>query len=61
VVESILSHGCEIWTLDYRLKIKLLGTETEFWRRVARTSRILEVRNEVIRQKWSNTILENGK
>jgi hypothetical protein len=52
VVESILSFGCEIWTVDYRLKEKLLSTETDFWRRAARTSRILKVRIEVIVEKW---------
>jgi hypothetical protein len=52
VVESILSYGCEIWTLDYRLKKKLLSIKTDFWRRAPRTSRILKVRNEVIREKW---------
>jgi hypothetical protein len=51
-VENILSYGCEIWTVDYRLKKKLLSTETDFWRTAARTSRILVVRNEAIREKW---------
>jgi hypothetical protein len=50
VVESILSYGCEMWTVEYRLKKKLLSTET--WRRAAITSRILVVRNEAIREKW---------
>jgi hypothetical protein len=50
VVESILSYGCEIWTVDYRLE-KLLSTEMKFWRSTARTSTILKVRNEVIRGK----------
>jgi hypothetical protein len=30
VVESILSYGCEIRTVDYRLKKKLLSTEMDF-------------------------------
>jgi hypothetical protein len=38
--------------VDYRLKKKLLSTEMDFWRRAARTSRILKVRNELIREKW---------
>jgi len=49
VIESILSYGWEIWTLDYKLKKKLLRTEVEFWRKVAGTSRLLRARNEVIR------------
>jgi hypothetical protein len=38
--------------VDYRLKKNLLSTEVYFWRSAARTSRILKVRNEVIREKW---------
>jgi hypothetical protein len=38
--------------VNYRLKQKLLSTEIGFSRRAARTSRILKVRNEVIREKW---------
>jgi hypothetical protein len=34
--------------VDYRLKKKLLSRETDFWRRAARTYKILKVRNEVI-------------
>jgi hypothetical protein len=37
--------------VDCRLKKKLLSTEMDFWRKAARTSRILKVRNEVIREK----------
>jgi hypothetical protein len=55
VVGSILSYGCEIWTLDCRLKKKLLSTEMDFSRRAARTSRILTVRNEIIGEHGSNT------
>jgi hypothetical protein len=42
VVENTLSYGCEIWTVDYRLKKKLLYREMDFWRAAARTSRILK-------------------
>jgi hypothetical protein len=41
-----------MWTADYRLKKKLFSTEMDFWRRAARTFRILKVRNEAIREKW---------
>jgi hypothetical protein len=37
--------------VDYRLKKKLLLTEMDSWRTAARASRILKVRNEVIREK----------
>jgi hypothetical protein len=38
--------------ITIRLKKNLLSTEMDFWRRAARTSRKLKVRNEVIREKW---------
>jgi hypothetical protein len=46
--------------VDYRSKKKLSSTETNFWRRSARTSRILKIRIEVIREKMgvTPTILE---
>jgi hypothetical protein len=50
--------------LDYKLKKKLLSTEMDFWRRAARTSRILKVRNELIKGKNgsnTNNFGKNGK
>jgi hypothetical protein len=46
--------------VDYRLKNKLLRTQNVFWRRASRISRILKVRNEVIRDGVgvTQTILE---
>jgi hypothetical protein len=38
--------------MDYKLKIKLLCTEMDFWRRAEKASRIIKVRNKVIRDKW---------
>jgi hypothetical protein len=60
VVEGILSYGWEIWTVEYKLKHKLLSTEMDFWQRAPRTCRLLQVRNEVIREKIgvTQTILE---
>jgi hypothetical protein len=59
-IESILNYGWEIWSLDYKLKRALLRTEIDFWKRAARTSRLLKVRNEVIRERMrvTQTILE---
>jgi len=38
--------------MDPGLQVKkILSTEMDFWRRTARTSRLLKVRNEVIRVK----------
>jgi hypothetical protein len=37
VIETISSYGWEIWTLDYKLKKKLLSTEMSFWRTAVRT------------------------
>jgi hypothetical protein len=42
-MESFLSYCCEIWTVDYRVNEKLFSTEMDFWRRAARTSKILRV------------------
>jgi hypothetical protein len=41
--------------VNYGLKKKLLSIEMDFWRRAARTSRILKVRNEVIRERMGVT------
>jgi hypothetical protein len=30
----------------------------DFWRRAARSSELLKVRNEVSREKWGNTVLD---
>jgi hypothetical protein len=35
-VESILSYGCEVWTVDYILSGKPFSTDMDFWRRAAR-------------------------
>jgi hypothetical protein len=51
MIEGILRYGWEIWTLDYKFKEKLISTEMDFWRRTARTSRILKVRNEKKKKK----------
>jgi hypothetical protein len=37
ITETISSYSWEIWTLDYKLKKKLLSTEMSFWRRAVRT------------------------
>jgi len=39
VTENNLSYGWKTWTVDYKLKKKMLITEIHFWRRDARTSR----------------------
>lgn len=46
--------------VDYKLRNNLLSTEIDFWRRAPRTSRLLKVRNEVIREKMgvTQTVLE---
>jgi hypothetical protein len=53
--ENILNYGWEIWT-----PVAKLSTEIDFWRRVARISRLLKVGNEVIRERMrvTQTILE---
>ena len=57
---SILSYVWRIWTLHYKLKGKLSSTEIEFWRRTARNSRLVKLRNEGSREtmRFTQTILE---
>jgi len=52
VTESILGCGCEIWTVDYRIK-NCTEYRNEFWggKKAARASKMLQVRNVVIRGK----------
>jgi hypothetical protein len=52
VIESILNYSWETWTVNYKLKKKILNTEIDYWRRAARTSRLLQGRNKVITKKW---------
>ena len=58
MTESNLSYGWKTWTVDYKLKTKLLITETDFGRRDARISGPLKVRNEVSEKSAGNTILK---
>lgn len=51
MIESILSYGWDIWAPDYKLQKKLLSTEMDVWRGAARTTKLLKVRNEAIREK----------
>ena len=46
--------------MGYKLKEKLSRTETDFWRRAARISRLVKLRNEVSREtmRVTQTILE---
>jgi hypothetical protein len=55
LIESVLSYGWEIWAPNYTLQKKLLGTEMDVWRRAARTTRLLKVRREAIREKMQVT------
>ena len=57
VVESILSYSWEIWKQDYKLEKKHLSTEMDICWRAVRTSRLLKVRKEVIREKMRITLI----
>jgi hypothetical protein len=48
IVESIMLHGSETWTLNRRQQSKLLATEMDYWRRSARKPRRERIRNTVI-------------
>jgi hypothetical protein len=48
VVESNINCGCEIWTVDNRLKKNLLTSERNFWKGAAKEIyKILKIRNEL--------------
>ena len=44
MIDSIISYGWEIWTLDYNSKKKLLVTDVDFLRKAAKASRPLKVK-----------------
>jgi hypothetical protein len=49
---------------EYKYKEKLLSTEMDFWRRTARTSTLVRVRNEAISHKNvgnTNNFGQNGR
>jgi hypothetical protein len=50
LVQSILLYGAETWSLNTQQANKLLATEMDFWRRSARKSRKVKVRNVTIRE-----------
>jgi hypothetical protein len=39
-IGSILGYGWKIWTLEYKLKEKLSGRESDFWGRAEKNSRL---------------------
>ena len=49
-VKSIITYGCEIWPSKQKTESMLLATEVDFWRRVARLSKLERIRNETIRE-----------
>jgi len=51
VTAGILTYCYEIWTVEYRLKKKLLSIGMKFWRKAKRSSNVLKVRNEVIKRR----------
>jgi hypothetical protein len=51
VVKSILTYGAETWTVKQKHRNKLLATEMDYLRRLARISRMDKIRNEAIRTK----------
>ena len=57
MVESKIKCGCEMWTVDCRLKKKLLSPERNFWRVAAKTSKILQIRDEELEKNVSQTVL----
>jgi hypothetical protein len=54
---GILTYCYEIWTVEYRLKKMLLIIGMEFSRKAERSSKILKVRNEIIKRRHRITKL----
>lgn len=50
IIESILTYGSECWTMNERMKKRVLATEMDGLRRSMRISRLQHVRNTYIRQ-----------
>jgi hypothetical protein len=44
MIDSIISYGWDIWTLDYISKEKLLVTDVDFLRKASKASRPLKVK-----------------
>jgi hypothetical protein len=53
-VGNITNCGCEIWTVDYRLKKKAVKSRKGFWKGATINPKILNIRNGVIREIVSN-------
>ncbi|XP_030753748.1 uncharacterized protein LOC115880613 [Sitophilus oryzae] len=51
ILKSVMLYGSEVWQLSEKHKKKLLSTELDFWRRLARISRLDRIRIERIREK----------
>jgi hypothetical protein len=49
--DSVLTYGAETWTIKQKHRCKLLATEMDYLRRLARISWMDRIRNETIRTK----------
>ena len=60
MVETVLTYGCEVWTLKEEDKRRLTAIEMDYLRRSTRRSRIERIRNEEIRKEMSakETVVE---
>jgi hypothetical protein len=47
----VTENGLKIRTLGYKLKLILLSTEEDFWKRVSMSSRLLKVKNKGLTEK----------
>ncbi|XP_030747709.1 uncharacterized protein LOC115876161 [Sitophilus oryzae] len=55
LVESVVTYGCEVWTLKAEQKLALNALEMDYLRRSARVSKLDRVRNVEIRAKMDAT------
>ena len=57
IVERIMLYRAEKWTMNIQHQ-KLLSTQVDYWRRVARRSRMERVRNETISKIMEVEVIE---
>ena len=60
IVQSTVTYGAETWKFNKNLESKLMSMEMDFLRRLARCSRLVKIRNNIIGEKMNikNSVLD---
>ena len=60
IVKSSVAYGAETWKFNKNLESKLMSMEMDFLRRLARCSRLVKIRNNIIGEKMNikNSVLD---